>query len=166
MAVVDDRELVGSFRIIDKVSVGGMGAIYRAKHELIGKIAAVKVLHPEFSGNVDVVNRFFNEAKATTQIKHAGIVEVFDYGHMPSGHAFLIMEFLDGVSLAARLKHGGRMPEGEAAAILRAITSALAAAHALGIVHRDLKPDNIFLVPDADRRPACAPSCSTSASPS
>jgi len=143
-------ETVGSYRIVSKLSVGGMGTVYKAEHTLIGKLAAVKVLHPELSGSREIVNRFFNEAKATTTIKHAGIVEVFDFGYMPSGHAFLIMEFLEGMSLARRLKTKGRMQEGEAAMLLRSVCSALSAAHAKGIVHRDLKPDNIFLVTDPD----------------
>ncbi len=132
-----------------------MGAVYRAEHVLIGKAAAIKVLHPEMSNNKEIVNRFFNEARATTQIHHAGIVEVFDFGYLPSGHAFLVMEFLDGMSMARALKTRGRFGEGDAAMLLRAVSSALAATHAKGIVHRDLKPDNIFLVPDrrlADRR--------------
>ncbi len=143
-------ETVGSYRIVSKLSVGGMGTVYRAEHTLIGKLAAVKILHPELSGSREIVNRFFNEAKATTTIKHPGIVEVFDFGYMASGHAYLTMEFLEGMSLARRLKTKGRMQEGEAAMMLRAVCSALAAAHAKGIVHRDLKPDNIFMVTDQD----------------
>jgi len=143
-------QTVGSYRITAKVSVGGMGTVYRAEHTLIGKPAAVKVLHPELTGNRDIVNRFFNEAKATTSIQHPGIVEVFDFGYLPSGHAFLVMEFLDGMSLGRRVKERGLSSEGEAAMLLRAVCSALSAAHAKGIVHRDLKPDNIFMVPDPD----------------
>ena len=141
---------VGSYRIVSKLSVGGMGTVYKAEHTLIGKQAAVKVLHPELSSSRDIVNRFFNEAKSTTSIKHPGIVEVFDFGYMPSGHAFLVMEFLEGMSLARRIKTAGKMGEGEAAMLLRGVCSALHAAHAKGIVHRDLKPDNLFLVPDPD----------------
>jgi serine/threonine-protein kinase len=147
---------VGSWRILNKLSVGGMGTVYRAEHTLIGKFAAVKVLHPELSTNHDIVNRFFNEAKATTSIKHPGIVEILDFGYMPAkyeggnGDAYLVMEFLDGMSLARRLKTRGRMGEGDAAILLRGVCSALSAAHAKGIIHRDLKPDNIFLIPDPE----------------
>src|SRR3954468_14624978 len=103
-----------------------MGTVYRAEHTLIGKIAAVKILHPEMSSNRDIVNRFFNEARATTSIKHPGIVEVFDFGYMASGHAYLIMEFLDGMPLSQRLRRRGPMPEGEAALLLRGVCVALA----------------------------------------
>ena len=143
-------ETVGSYRITQKVSIGGMGTVYKAEHLLIGKLAAVKVLHPELRSNRDVVQRFFNEAKATTQIKHPGIVEVFDFGYLASGDGYIVMEFLDGMSLARRIKMHGKMDEGEAAMLMRGVCSALGAAHAKQIVHRDLKPDNIFLVPDPD----------------
>jgi serine/threonine-protein kinase len=142
--------VVGSYRITDKVSVGGMGTVYKAEHTLIGKDAAVKILHPELRNNRDVVQRFFNEAKATSQIKHPGIVEMFDFGYLDSGDGYIVMEFLDGMSLARRLKRAGKMHEGEASLILRSVCGALAAAHAKNIVHRDLKPDNIFLCPDPE----------------
>jgi serine/threonine-protein kinase len=143
-------ETVGNYRILRKLSTGGMGTVYYAEHTLIGRSAAVKVLHPELSGSKEIVNRFFNEAKATTSIKHPGIVEVFDYGYLASGDGYLIMEFLEGMSLAHRLKAGVRYGEGEAAILVRGVCSALAAAHQKGIVHRDLKPDNIFLVDDPE----------------
>jgi serine/threonine protein kinase len=147
--------VVGSYRVIAKLNEGGMGAVYRAEHALIGKPAAVKVLLPELSMNRDIVNRFFNEARATTQIRHPGIVEVFDFGYLPDGQAYLVMEFLDGEPLSRRIHRLGQFDEASASALLRAVCSALAAAHASGIVHRDLKPDNIFLVrdPEVGERP-------------
>src|SRR5436853_5147899 len=87
-------EVFGNYRITGALSAGGMGAVYRAEHALIGKAAAVKVLLPEWSANTDVVNRFFNEARTTTAIRHPGIVEVFDFGHHASGRAYLVMELL------------------------------------------------------------------------
>ncbi len=143
-------ETVGSYRITAKISTGGMGTVYKAEHTLIGKLAAVKVLHPELCHNEELVNRFFNEAKATTQIKHPGIVEIFDFGYMESGDAFIVMEFLEGQSLARRLKQATKLSEGEAAMLLRGVCNALAAAHAKKIVHRDLKPDNLYLCPDPE----------------
>jgi eukaryotic-like serine/threonine-protein kinase len=143
-------ETVGSYKILSKLSVGGMGTVFRAEHTLIGKLAAVKVLHKELTTNEELVKRFFNEAKATAAIKHPGIVDVYDYGYMSSGDAYLAMEFLEGMSLARRLKTRGKMSEGEAAMFLRQVCSALSAAHQKGIVHRDLKPDNIFMCTDPD----------------
>src|SRR6476620_4550089 len=142
--------LAGSYRIVDTISVGGMGTVYRAEHTLLGRIAAVKVLNPEMSTWRDIVNRFFNKARATTSIKHPGIIEVFDFGYLESGNAYLVMELLEGAPMSTRNRARGRIPESEAAAILRLVCSALSAAHAKGIVHRDLKPDNILLVPDPD----------------
>ena len=141
---------VGNYKITRKLSRGGMGTVYGAEHALIGRLAAIKILHPEYSGNKDIVNRFFNEAKATTSIQHSGIVEIFDYGFLPSGDGYIVMEFLDGMSLARRLKRGGRFNEGEAAMLVRGVCVALAAAHNKNIVHRDLKPDNLFLVADPE----------------
>jgi len=140
----------GNYRILDKISDGGMGSVYRAEHTLIGRLVAVKVLLPELTGNREIVNRFFNEAKATTAIKHPGIVEIFDFGYLDSGRAYIVMELLEGMTLARRIKIRGPMPEGEAAALLRGVCSALAAAHDKSIIHRDLKPDNLFLVQDLD----------------
>jgi serine/threonine-protein kinase len=141
---------VGSYQILGKIAEGGMGVVYKAQHALIGKQAAIKVLLPELSANQDVVNRFFNEARAATAIRHPGIVEIFDFGYMPDGMAYIVMEFLDGEPLSKRIATLGRLEERHALSIVRAVASALSAAHAKGIIHRDLKPDNIFLVPDPD----------------
>ena len=141
--------VLGSYRLTHELSSGGMGTVYRAEHELLGRVAAVKLLRPELTENQELVHRFFNEAKAATAIRHPGIVEVFDFGYSDAGVAYLVMELLDGEPLSARIARGP-MSEAHAAQIARGIASALAAAHAKGIVHRDLKPDNVFLVPDPD----------------
>jgi serine/threonine protein kinase len=139
-------ETVGNYRITDLLSKGGMGVVYTAEHVHIGRKAAVKVLLPSISGKPDVLPRFFAEARATAAIGHPGIVEIFDFGRLENGNAYLIMELLDGVPLARRLSMP--MAADRALALMEHITSALAAAHAKGIVHRDLKPANIVLVPD------------------
>jgi serine/threonine-protein kinase len=143
-------EVFGNYRVTAALASGGMGAVYRGEHALIGKPAAIKVLLPEWSANREIVNRFFNEARATTAIRHPGIVEIFDFGHHESGRAYLVMELLDGEPLAARLARVGRIAEPVAVGLIRSIVGALAAAHRAGIVHRDLKPDNVFLVRDPD----------------
>ena len=141
--------VVGNYRLTAKIAEGGMGTVYRAEHTTQGKPAAIKLLHPELSHNRSIVDRFFNEAKATTSIRHPGIVDVFDSGYLPSGNAYLVMEFLEGEPLSRYLKRrGGRIPEAEAAWLIRGLCSPLAAAHGKNIVHRDLKPDNVFMVPD------------------
>jgi len=145
--------LLGSYRITDELSSGGMGTIYRARHELLGRDAAVKVLRAELTSDPELVDRFFTEARAATAIRHPSIIEVFDFGYTETGEAYLVMEFLEGESLHAHLKAfkpAGLSPQ-QAASFARGISNALVAAHAKGIVHRDLKPANIFLVPDAEQ---------------
>lgn len=143
-------EIVGGYRVTSKLGEGGMGVVYLAEHSIMGRKAAVKVLHPGLSRDREMVQRFFNEARAAGAISHPGIVGVFDLGIRDDGNAFIVMDYLEGESLAARLHRKGRLSGDEALAITRQILSALSAAHAKGIVHRDLKPDNIFLVEDAD----------------
>jgi serine/threonine-protein kinase len=141
---------VGSYRILSKLGEGGMGAVYLAEHTLIGRKAAVKVLLPELSHNQEIVNRFFNEARSTAQIKHPGLIDIYDFGYHEGGSAFIVMEFLEGENLASFLRREKRPSLAIIAALCRQIASALSAAHKKGIVHRDLKPDNVFLVQDAE----------------
>jgi len=143
-------EVLGSYRVISELSTGGMGTVYRAQHELLGRSAAVKLLRPELTANEELLQRFFNEAKAATAIRHPGIVEVYDFGYTDDGRAYIVMELLDGEPLGERIRRCGRLSETETEGIGRQIAGSLRAAHAKGIVHRDLKPDNVFLVPDAD----------------
>ena len=138
----------GSYRAVRVVGRGGMGVVYAAEHPLLGSQAVVKQLRPELSAQRDLIERFFNEARAASRIKHPGIVSIFDFGYGEDGSAYFVMEYLDGESVAARLARSGPIPEAHARRLARQIASALAAAHEAGIVHRDLKPDNVFLVPD------------------
>jgi tRNA A-37 threonylcarbamoyl transferase component Bud32 len=139
---------IGAYRLTTKLGEGGMGAVYLAEHTLLGRRAAVKVLLPSLSANQEVVNRFFNEARSTTSITDPGIVQVFDFGYHTDGSAFIVMEFLDGESVDARLRRIGRFGVGDALRLVRQAAISLAAAHARGIVHRDLKPENLFIVGD------------------
>ncbi len=143
-------EVLGGYRVTSKIGEGGMGVVYRAEHTIMGRQAVVKVLRAQLSSNREMVQRFFNEARAAAAISHPGIVSVFDLGQRDDGCAYIVMDFLQGESLGTRLRRRGRLDTQEALSITRQILSALAAAHAVGIVHRDLKPDNIFLVPDAE----------------
>ena len=138
----------GSYRAVREVGRGGMGVVYAAEHPLLGSQAVVKQLRPELSAQRDVIERFFNEARAASRIVHPGIVRIFDFGYSEDGTAYFVMEFLAGESVGARLAGRGPMPEAHAVRLARQIASALAAAHEAGIIHRDLKPDNVFLVPD------------------
>jgi len=140
---------LGNYHVVSQIGEGGMGVVYLARHVTLGRNAAVKVLRPELTANQEIVARFFNEARAATAVRHAGIIEVFDFGFLEDRSAYIIMEFLEGESLAARIRRGP-LSISTALIVVRAIARALQAAHEHSIVHRDLKPDNIFLVPDAD----------------
>jgi hypothetical protein len=141
---------VGKYRLERLLGEGGMGMVYEAVRTDIGGRAAIKLLRPGLALHPDTSARFFNEARAANIIDHPGIVKVIDYGHMPSGEAYLAMEFLDGESLFQRLTRERRLSEADTLRIGRQIAAALAAAHAKQIVHRDLKPENVFIVPDSE----------------
>ena len=145
-----EGQSLGSYTIERELGRGGMGAVYVAIHTLLGRRAAVKVLLPALSKDQSLVQRFFNEARAATAIKHPSIVEIYDFGWAPDGSAFIVMELMDGEPLSARIKRHGRLPVPLALTIARQAANALHAAHRAGIVHRDLKPDNVFLVPDIE----------------
>jgi eukaryotic-like serine/threonine-protein kinase len=143
-------ETLGNYRVVSRLGMGGMGAVYLGEHVLIGRKAAIKILLPEFSRKQEIVDRFFNEAKAGTAIGHPGIVQIFDFGYTDDGSAYLVMELLLGEPLNERLDRLGKLSEDDAVRIARQCASALAAAHTAGIVHRDLKPANIFLATDPE----------------
>ncbi|HET9626802.1 MAG TPA: serine/threonine-protein kinase, partial [Kofleriaceae bacterium] len=140
---------VGNYELVAKIGEGGMGCVYLGEHKTLGRLVAVKVLRADLSTNPEIAARFHNEARAATAIRHPGVVEVYDVGVLDDRSAYIIMEFLDGESLAARIRRG-RCSVAATLAILRAIARALQAAHELAIVHRDLKPENVFLVPDPE----------------
>jgi serine/threonine-protein kinase len=141
---------IGNYQIKAKLGEGGMGAVYLGEHPLIGKRVAVKVLLEELAAKEDIVSRFFNEAKAVNDIGHQNIVDIVDFGKVKNDAGgdvvYFIMEFLDGESLAARLRRTG-LSFTETMHVTAQCCSALAASHGKGIVHRDLKPENIYLCP-------------------
>jgi serine/threonine-protein kinase len=141
-------QLFGNYRIVRLIGEGGFGEVYLAENSLIERHAVVKVLHPALAQDAELVRRFLNEARAASAIRHPNIIEVFDAGGTPEGAPYILMEFLEGVSLQTRLAERVRLAVSDALEIAGQAGSALAAAHAAGIVHRDLKPENLFLVPD------------------
>ena len=139
-------QTIGSYTLIEKLGQGGMGVVYLAEHRRIGRRAAIKFLLPALSQDADVVTRFFNEARAASVIKHPGIVEIYDCDVVDE-QAYIVMEYLEGESLAATLRRAGALAGDPIAiaAVVGQIASALAAAHRKEIIHRDLKPENVFL---------------------
>lgn len=142
-------EVLGNYRITAQIGSGGMGIVYSAEHILLGKKAAIKVLKPERCKVPEIVERFFNEARAASMVKDPGIPEIFDYGRLPEGNAFLVMEMLEGLTLGQLLDQRAKLNSGRSVSLARLIAGTLKATHAHGIIHRDLKPDNVFVVPDA-----------------
>src|SRR4051812_568065 len=124
-----------------------MGNVFLAHHPVIGKRVALKVIHPELASNEEMIARFFNEARAVTQIGHENIVDVQDFGQTPDGDSFIVMELLEGQSLGDKIKQEVPLSIPRAVHIAIQLADGLAAAHARGIIHRDIKPDNIFLIP-------------------
>jgi eukaryotic-like serine/threonine-protein kinase len=150
-----DDPLVGTtlaerYRVIRRIGEGGMGLVYEAEHAVIEKRVALKVLREDFSSRPEVVQRFQLEAKSASRIGHEHIVDISDFGTMPSGASYFVMEFLDGEDLANVLAREGTIPAERAVRILLQCCRALGAAHSKGIVHRDMKPENIFLTHRGD----------------
>ena len=149
--LTDGTEVSGY--VIDGVlGKGGMGIVYSATHKVIGKRAAIKVLRTEVSNNPTTVERFIQEARAVNQIGHPNIIDIFDFGRLPDGRAFHLMDLMVGESLRKRLRRGPLHPS-EAASVIDEVASALNAAHDKGFVHRDLKPDNVYLIETEGRWP-------------
>jgi serine/threonine-protein kinase len=142
--------MVGEYQVEHKLGSGGFGGVYAAVHPVIGKSAAIKVLHRELSASGEMMSRFVAEARAVNQIQQRNIIDIFSFGHLDDGRQYYVMELLDGVPLDAYVRKRGRLPAEEAVAVLHGVARALDAAHAAGIVHRDLKPENVFLTFDDD----------------
>ncbi len=142
--------LAGRYLIVRRIGEGGMGAVYEAKHTVIGKRVAVKVLLEKFHSNRDLVARLLQEARLASSIGHENIVDVTDFGTTDDGRSFVVMEFLDGEPLAQLVMREAPLPVERSLRIARQVASALGAAHAKGIYHRDVKPENVYLVKRGD----------------
>jgi serine/threonine protein kinase len=137
--------LGGRYRLGERIAGGGMGSVYRAVDENLGRRVAVKVLRRELADDPTFLERFRREARAAAALSHPGVAGVYDYGEL-GGSAFIVMELVEGETLAERIA-AGRLPFPEAFAIGEQVARALAAAHAHGLVHRDVKPANVLLGP-------------------
>jgi serine/threonine-protein kinase len=133
------------YRIVSRIGVGGMGAVYRAEHTMMRRDLAIKVLLPELGGKEEFARRFEREAESASRLTHPNIITVTDFGRTAEGSLFLVMEFLAGQSLSNAIGTGP-MSQVRALGIVRQILRGLEHAHGAGIVHRDLKPENIMLV--------------------
>jgi serine/threonine protein kinase len=145
---LEQGSLIGNYQVVGLLGQGGMGAVFEAVHKDIGRRAAIKVLHPEYAQHPLLTTRFLNEARAVNMARHPGLIEIFEYGVLPEGLPFLVMEYLEGQILRSVIEQAGGAPVPDALVLARHIALALHAAHEKGIVHRDLKPANVMILPD------------------
>lgn len=139
---------IGPYRIVRRIGEGGMGVVYEAINEQIERRVAIKCLNGDYTSDAEAMTRFFNEARAANRINHPGIVQVSDSGSTEAGRPFIVMELLEGQTLADRIQAGRGLALRQILPLGWQIADALAAAHEKQIVHRDLKPENVMLIPD------------------
>jgi serine/threonine protein kinase len=135
---------LGQYTLEEKIGEGGMGVVYRAKHALMRRDTAVKLLLPD-RADPETIQRFEREVCLTCQLTHPNTIQVYDYGHTPDGIFYYVMEFLRGLNLHEFTARFGPPPEARVIHILTQVCDSLAEAHGLGLIHRDIKPGNIFL---------------------
>ncbi|HEU4570655.1 MAG TPA: protein kinase [Gemmatimonadales bacterium] len=138
------QALAGTYTIEGEIGRGGMGVVYRARDERLHRRVAIKVLPPELAFQAEIRARFTREAQTAARLSHPHVVPIFDVGEADD-LVYFVMGYVDGESLAGRIKRRGQMPAEEVRRIMKETADALGAAHALSIIHRDIKPDNILL---------------------
>jgi serine/threonine-protein kinase len=139
------------YDVVRRLGTGGMGTVYLARHREMGRLCALKLLHPALSRDAEARDRFHREARNACRIVHPNACTVFDFGATAQGQLYLVMEYLDGRSLGAILAEAGALPLPRVGALVGQIAAGLDAAHELGLVHRDLKPDNVIITPARGR---------------
>lgn len=144
-ASIVDTVLDGQYQMEALLGKGGMGAVYRARHILLGDRVAIKVLPPEVRTNAEWLRRFRREGQAARRFRHPNSVTVYDLRTAADGTIYMVMEYVEGHTLDVAMKTRGRFSAAEAVEILTPIMSVLDTAHSMGVVHRDLKPENIMI---------------------
>ncbi len=140
----------GRYKVVRVLGEGGMGVVYEVRHEVLERPFALKVLRRELSADADLCERFIREARAAAAVDHPGVVSITDFGALPTGQPYFVMELLGGRSLARLMAEVGALSLDRFLAIVEQLVDALAAAHRVDVVHRDLKPDNIQILTDKD----------------
>ncbi len=140
-----DTVLDGQYQVEALLGKGGMGAVYRARHILLGDRVAIKILPPEVRTNAEWLRRFQREGQAARRFRHPNAVTVYDLRTTSDGTVYMVMEYVEGHTLGDEIKRRGRLSPPEVVDVLEPIMSVLNTAHSMGVVHRDLKPDNIMI---------------------
>jgi len=143
-------DVVGHYRVVELLGEGGMGTVFRVEHATLGRPYALKVLRSRVvDRDPAAAEMFLREARTAARVHHPNIVDVFDFGHMPDGRPYFVMELLEGESLADRLHRGALAPP-EVVTIARQLAAALAAAHDRGVIHADVTPSNVLVLGTAE----------------
>ncbi|PKN45500.1 MAG: hypothetical protein CVU59_08865, partial [Deltaproteobacteria bacterium HGW-Deltaproteobacteria-17] len=145
-----EGQFVGNYQVLRLIGSGAFGDVYFGRHPGIDKAVAIKVLDAEMAQSKEIVARFNAEARAVNLINHPNIVQVFDFGQLPDGRHYIVMEFLNGQDLTELIDEKAPFPIRDTLSILHQIALGLEAAHKRGVIHRDLKPDNIIVVMDEE----------------
>jgi serine/threonine protein kinase len=141
---IENIKQLGQYRLEEKIGEGGMGKVYRARHALLRRPTAVKLISASKAGKEDL-DRFEHEVQLTSQLTHPNTIEIYDYGHTRDGVFYYVMEYLPGIDLSRLIEEAGAIPSNRAAYILCQVCGSLSEAHARGLIHRDIKPMNIIL---------------------
>jgi serine/threonine-protein kinase len=147
------KELLGQFKVIERIGRGGMGEVYKAEQPAMDRMVAIKILHAKLAHRPDLVSRFRREARAMSRLSHPNSVRVFLYGHFEdTDQLYIVMEYLAGIDLARLVRRDGPVEITRAIRIMIQVLGALEEAHSVGVIHRDLKPENILLTEQGGMR--------------
>jgi len=147
------RSIEGKYEILEKLGEGGMGSVYKVRHRLLDEIRVVKVMRPQLTPAEDLAARFSREARAATLLRHPNIAQLYDFSLDEDGFAFIVMEYIPGMTLQASLRHNGPLTLGLALEVAQQSLRALAFLHGKGFVHRDISPDNLMLARGEEGEP-------------
>jgi serine/threonine protein kinase len=136
---------LGQYTLVDKIGEGGMGSVYRARHSMLRRPTAIKLIRAEQQEHSESLSRFEQEVQLTSQLTHANTIAIYDYGRTPDDVFYYAMEYLDGVSLQDLVDRTGPMPADRTIHVLQQVCGSLGEAHGIGLIHRDIKPGNIML---------------------
>ncbi|MBX9879060.1 MAG: protein kinase [Candidatus Obscuribacterales bacterium] len=157
LATLDSDPLVGTrladrYTILSIIGRGGMGVVYKARHEMMDRTVAIKMLHAHLVTDTEAMKRFHREAKVVSRVQHPHSITLYDFGVSSSGQPYIVMDFVQGISLKTLIKEQGALPLERVRYIFTQVADTLKCAHAQGVIHRDLKPENIMLTTHGDNK--------------